>query len=360
MKAKFKVAFVGNGKLTKALISGFLISGFLPEEIVVIKKEDSTSDFSWYKERTIFISADMQYIADAPAIVLAVLPQGSGNILSRMSRVTFDENIRYEIISFVSGLTSDEIRRSNIRISKGKLIRGTCNINVANAKGTICLNTGSSLFAPIEGGVVFDEQGVVVLSKRYYTYRSVLGTVVFSQADRMHFMVVAIGSAPAIDYKKISMLYESRITSENNTDVSFFEWLMYLNNYLKEFAFSYSSDPEEQLVVEYLLAKAEILANTKFQFNRRDARELGITTFKSCVESLLTIGPNVSLADIDKLITKIATKGGITEEGLDIIGSFEKVDREIFAHAFHKMLERSSNLKFCVDESIKEAMLIWL
>lgn len=361
MKRKFKVAIVGNGKLAKALIIGFLLGGFQPSDIVVIRREDSKSDFTWFEDLGIFVSIDMQNIAHAPSTILAVLPEGAGNVLSRMSRVIASDGM-YEIISFISGLTLEEIEKSNLLIPRYRLVRGTCNINVSFGTGVICLDKGCTLFGPIAGeSIPCGAGGIPDLSKRNHKYISMLGTVLCGPADRMHFSTVSVGSAPALAYQRILTSYTARDLSYEDNTQSLHLWLTAMDLELERFSYKTVIDQRDQFasVFDYIKNQRSVLWSNAFQYSELAAKELSLLIVQSCVKSLLCLGPTICTTDIEKLIKRIATENGSTEKGLLKVGSFEDNSFEVLQSAFVGMLKRSSEFKFDVDASIKREMLFW-
>jgi pyrroline-5-carboxylate reductase len=354
-----RIAIIGNGKLTKELIQGLLSAGHLPENITIIRREDSSSDFSWFDSHKIVVSVNMQLIADASHILIAVVPKASGDMLDRLSKVTFSEDLKYEIVSFVSGLYRDHIRRHILGTVKYILISGTCNTNIAYKHGVICLDGGSTLFSPLPGEKIpKDGDGRAMLTSKHHTYASACGTVIWGPSDRMHFAVLTTGSAPAIDYTQIQDLYSS--TPMSGDYPTFYYWLLVLQNQLNAFSFEdfelYKHiHPHTFRLFEYIGMKARLFSDQRFQYKKDAGKQLAILSVKSCVATLIAIGLEVQPSHIESRLKTIVTEKGCTAEGLSVLStSSEKPTFELLQQAFYVMLNKAANFKNTVRDSMED------
>jgi pyrroline-5-carboxylate reductase len=150
-KMNFKIAIIGNGKLAKSIVLGLLKSGFKPGQIIVIGRE--TSDLEWFSKK-VNISRNMEEIATASHIIIAVTPDGCGDTLVRIRDVNLQRLWGYEIISFTSGLLTEQISNVIPENVLHRTIAATCNTNIAYGHGIICSTRDSSLLVAILGSIV--------------------------------------------------------------------------------------------------------------------------------------------------------------------------------------------------------------
>ena len=138
---KRKIVIIGSGKLATALVSGFIHAGIEKESIMVIGRD--ALKLSRFNTMGIKTSSAMNDVADAVNVLMAVTPAGAGQILQSLRKAK-DECINRafyveRIISFVSGLTITQINKS-LRFPHAKILRATCNTNIAFGQGIICLS----------------------------------------------------------------------------------------------------------------------------------------------------------------------------------------------------------------------------
>lgn len=360
------VAFVGSGKLTKSLISGLLLSGKNPRNIMVIQRPESKTDMSWFLKQNVIVTTDMQKITEAYSIVIAILPKGVGETLKRLKSVAFPAVEKYEIISLTSGLTNKQMLRNITGDPKMRFISGTCNTNVFCGRGVICLEKGAKLFAPRAGEDASFDFGVPRVNRTNHRYESILGTVLYVPESRIHFAITTIGSAPAIDYTFIKKMYYSTLSPFMKLlymlpfigRQKFSSWLRSLDREVANFKYDSLVKESNPFGAAHLYLKKKIMlfSDIKFQYSATgSATEIVITTFRSCIETLLFLGNTVQPADLNKRIETIVTRGGCTKKGIDVMNTRSKMTYNDLRDIFYPILEKAGEFRIIVRNSIEKA-----
>ena len=289
-KSKFVVAIIGNGKLSKCLVLGLLRKNFLrPHQIIVIGR--NLKKLSWFQERGVRISTEMQDVAVATHVFLMVSPDGSGDILARLEVVNLQPLYGYEIISLVSGLKSGHISNVIPPNVHHRIITATCNTSIAYGCGIICAT---------EHSVLFENLGEVIIEKDF-------SMIVQS--------IVTVGSLSAFHCVALDMSYTQ------GASVNLTLWLQRLTVILEKFNFSekIKDDDEYFIVKKYLIIIYHVLRHKRFGFSHRRAIKRVRMTIKSVVESLRIMSITAISAPIEALKVTVVTKNGCTEKGVNSI-----------------------------------------
>jgi hypothetical protein len=324
-----KIAIIGNGKLAKALILGFLRSGITAENITVVHRVKTKSDLSFFKKKDIETTSDMQKIVEATHIILAVTPQGAGNVIMRLEKVDFLTTVghrRHEIISFVSGLSTSDIL-TRVRHGSYNTICATLNTNVAYGKGIICASLPSDLF-------------------KY------LGTYIQETPERILRSIETVGSGAAFDGLALILGYEPYANK-----IPLRTWLKGLQTALGNFDFTKKYHNEYSVVCSYLKVKSSILRNSQFRYTYKSANQRSLITMKSTVESLLSMEDELTIDTIRGIIKTVVTEGGSTEKGINAITTVEQLlsreylEKEVFIPVWNRTLKfRNDVLDSIVEE----------
>lgn len=332
---KRKIVIIGSGKLATALVSGFIHAGIEKESIMVIGRD--ALKLSRFNTMGIKTSSAMNDVADAVNVLMAVTPAGAGQILQSLRKAK-DECINRafyveRIISFVSGLTITQINKS-LRFPHAKILRATCNTNIAFGQGIICLS-----------GVVNKNTDQCHV-KHATQLLSVLGEVVREYPKELTKSIATVGSMNAFDALAIKIIFQ---TVENMSLVS---WLEYIEECRITGLLQNSIVRSESQVAlnEYLRNKVKVLC--ELGYGER-ALERAHATFKSTLATLRKIDPP-STSCIDALIKTVVTKGGCTEKGIGKITGVEalhssEILKDVFFSVYRRALKFKSDVKRSFD-----------
>lgn len=322
-KVKMCITIIGNGKLAKALVLGLTRSGFHSSNILIIRRQNSSSDFTFFTSRGIRVSTNMQECVSSQHIFLTVSPGGSGEIIAEIQKVRFNPDLHYEIISLVSDLSRRDIKKA-VGPTDCTIIRATCNTNIAFGKGLICATDDSILFSSL---------GRVTIELPNWVLRS----------------IVTVGSGNAFDCVALKLCYE--VSSGNKT---LYNWLCGLRCVL-----SASSPLTEEYVhiARYLENKTKIFRNEQFRYSRDLAEVRSIVTLRSTVDALLAQGEGITIDDILSLMKTVITEGGCTEKGINLVSSIEEIlSFECLDQAFSLVWKRAKLFRKDTKQSIMIAL----
>ncbi|MEK7585631.1 MAG: NAD(P)-binding domain-containing protein [Patescibacteria group bacterium] len=317
-KARYKIAIIGNGKLAKAIVSGLLLSpNISPSDILVIKRVIKKDEHCFFKSLGVNVSTKMKDVSTASCIILAVTPLGSDYVVRGLSKVSL---INHKVISFVSGLLRNQIRKDP---TKYRIIQATCNTNIAYRKGIICA-TGQS------------------------TVLSDLGQVFLESPKRITRSIVTIGSGNGFDCRALYIGYIS-----SGTQKSLREWLTRLLAVVKDRnQMALQIEDEYAIIRKYLRNKSKVFCNNQFTYGRTAGTRSRIT-MQSTIEALLSMDGDINLDSIRTLFDTVVTKGGCTEKGINMISSVEDLlSFEKLEEAFLLVWQRAILFKKDVRTSI--------
>lgn len=101
------IAVVGVGSMGSALVDGFLAAGHAPDSISLIERNSSKVDR--FADRGLRTSADMDALADADWVIVAVKPHAVGDVLKLVADHLAPTAV---VISVAAGITTDAIEAS--------------------------------------------------------------------------------------------------------------------------------------------------------------------------------------------------------------------------------------------------------
>lgn len=327
---KLIIAFLGNGKLTKVFVLGFLRSGYKPEQIIVIGRE--SSDLSFFENLGVRTSRDILDAQGVPNILIMVTPKSIGEQLMRMRQLkikkpymrkkkngNFLTIVPQRIISFVSG-TNPLTVANFLGIDKRCITKATSNTNVEYCNGLICLPRSVS-------------------TKKFGELFEPLGEVIYEKSRNILKSVTTRGAMNAIDAKAIMILFKNRD--------GFFEKRASLRTYLEAIHHQESISGIEV----YIESKGWVFTNY-LGYDERESAEIAEETFYNTVSTLLKI-KSLTLGAIEDHIKKVATKGGCTEQGLAKMSEEICLGYRVLSDAIPAIHIRTMQFKTEVRESIE-------
>lgn len=285
-----KIAIIGSGKLATALVSGFITSGYHPAYICVIVRTDTKSDLSFFERSGVLVTNDIGFANTAEHILLAVTPQGSGDVLDRLSTVDFSIMKECEIISFISGLQADSIRKVLPNLRSIRVMQATCNTNIKSGNGIIYIDGSSE-----------------ILSR--------LGKVFPARAHWVRKAVLTVGSANALHFQMFILGYE---VSEQKPSV--FNWLTGLLQEVEQYPFYGRENSSHSEIFHYMRALASGYEEL-LKYPRTKAQSIVLLTIKSAISAIIAEGSLITIDSILKLQSTVVTKGGSTEKGVNKLNS---------------------------------------
>ncbi len=280
MKNIFKIAIIGNGKLTKSLVKGFTASGMNPLEILVVGR--TNSDLSFFESIGISTSRNIIDAKNVPTIILLVTPGGIGYQLDRLKEIDIKQPIRsaqfpyhfyveQKIISICSG-TNIEVFAKKLSVHPASIMKATMNTNVEFGKGVIRL-------AGIHEGIKGRNGYVLKEAENLFAF---LGNVNIVSSFEVTRSIATIGAMNAVDARALELMHLSQ------SKISIRKWLLRLKSYVGS-SIEFDSLPASDhfvCVARYLSNKAKVL-ETQLGYKNKDAEKLSIETLLSTVEALL-------------------------------------------------------------------------
>lgn len=290
---KFKIAIIGNGKVAKALLNGFLRSFYKKSDILIIGRENS--DLNYFAGRGIAVSKEMSDVELAEEIILAVTPQGIGPQLKRLKGFKFPY-----LLSLSSGSDRKKIA-SYLEVPKEKVVVGTLNTNVHYGKGLITLHGESESL----------NKAKLLLTP--------LGKIIFESQKEIFTSVVTIGSMNAFHLRALLIAFKEERMKKSIPLIDWlkdvFIWLGMENDNL-----SMAEHPHGELY-SYLTSMSEIL---NVDLNCKNGEERVLDTMKSAILALLSI-KDLTAEKVEEHIATVVTSGGCTEKGLKKIKNVDDI-----------------------------------
>jgi|GEM_PF-2364415 len=321
MKRK-KIVLIGTGKLSKAMVQGFLSSGEKREDILVIGRSQEKLEF--FKALGVHCQIGCEEGFVTEFLILVITPKGAGPMLKQIASC----GVLYQtVISFVSGLFPDQIART-LKIPYASMILATCNTNISCLKGIICtLPTCNQ-----EGKNLLGKLGLVVED---------------NNMEDLTSSVVAVGSINAFDARALQLVYKT--THQKHT---LYDWLRGLQYVLEEGITS--QDVSHQVISKYLEEKAYALDRADF-YQADECIHRARITLVSTIEALIYLGVDIDEKSIDAKIKTVTTEGGCTEKGIQKLGKIADIMNALYLHGvFVSVFDRAINFWVDVQNSFDE------
>lgn len=305
---KFKIAIIGNGKVAKALLNGFLRSFYKKSDILIIGRENS--DLNYFTERGIAVSQEMGDVELAEEIILAVTPQGIGPQLKRLKGFKFPY-----LLSLSSGSDRKKIA-SYLEVPKEKVVVGTLNTNVHYGKGLITLHGESESL----------DKAKLLLAP--------LGKIIFESQKEIFTSIVTIGSMNAFHLRALLIAFKEK---SKNESITLEDWIssVFVWSGLNYNTQSIRENPHYELSA-YRECMSKVL-NEDLGYRYGGARVHD--TMRSAILALSSIR-DLTVEKVEEHIATVVTKGGCTEKGLEKI---KNVDDIISSEILWSALEPVSN-----------------
>ena len=301
---KKTIALIGTGKFAKALILGFLATGTPIESLIVIgRAESKDSDLDFFKNLNVQTSREIQDAHGVETIIIAVKPEGVGPQLTRLKKIKLQQPHKNEkeqyvvpqkIICLASG-TNIDMCSKYLDIHPAIFVKGTGTVNVEYGTGIICL-------AGIHNGINSFGPDVI---KHAIEIFSPFSKVIRESSHDVLKAIVTVGTWTAFDTRMLALVGEKE-TKEKN--ISFNEWLL-------------SANENHPLIAKYLQNKADVFVH-EMGYSKTTAQKRSLETLQSTISTLLLI-PEIDGVKLQKHIDKVATKGGCTEKGLNMLTNIE-------------------------------------
>ena len=298
------IAVLGTGKFAKALILGFLKKGTPIESLVVIGREESKDyDLAFFKKLGVKTSKEILDAQGVQTIIVAVKPEGVGPQMKRLKKLTFQDPYEFANYSFVvpqkiiclaSGTNIDTCIRY-LGIHPATFIKGTGTINVASCAGIICLSG-------IHNGV--HRYGPDAMKQAAKVFEG-MGKVIIENSRDILKAIVTVGTWTAFDTRILALIGKKETKEEN---ISFNEWLSKV-------------DEKHPIIAKYLQNKVDVFVH-EMGYSNDSAKKRSLETLQSTISTLLLI-PELDETKLQAHIDKVATKGGCTEKGLNMLTSIE-------------------------------------
>lgn len=336
---KKKIVIIGNGKLAKSLVEGFLRAQIPCENIILIKPRKN-SNVDWFSKKGIHTSDDYYHVYSADYILLAVTPAGSAPTLKSIHACRGKQLGRDAIfISFVSGLSITRISTA-LHFHLGNIIRATTNTNIAYNKGIICASA-------VHNGMVSCKSAIKVSAKLL----QLLGIVIEENTKELTKSITTVGSMNAIDATALKISYLQTIESDCSLPAwSFRSWLTHIFVEIdakKSFSPTYATVH----IYNYLKAKEEALV-AALGYSPTQGKLRSLQTLKSTIEALLS-HENITTDSVEELITTVVTKGGCTEQGIGRITAKKLQENpvQLLTEVFTIIHRRAKKFNFDVKKS---------
>jgi pyrroline-5-carboxylate reductase len=312
-----KIAFVGNGKLTKAFVKGFLHGGVSSDEILVVGRENS--DLSEFQNLGVKTSRNIASITDYHLIMLTVTPKGIVEQLERMKTVFNGIHPQknpdsyfgvYPLVLSMSSGTNIQKFSKILDLHPGCILKGTTNTNVEYGKGIIRI-------AGIHNGVNMGKfDSLFKVSRIFNDWLSVTYLVSSKEVDRS---ITTVGSMNAVDARALEIMIRNEIDA--NATVTKERLLVEFD--IMKIALLNTDQYDElnySVFKHYIRNKREVLE--MLGYTKDKAKILADVTMRSTLESLMEV-ENFSENSFGEFIQKVATKGGCTERGINNMNSIE-------------------------------------
>jgi pyrroline-5-carboxylate reductase len=283
-----KVSIVGTGKGAEALSQGLLNAGFSNHEVEVVRREElkPDSDFSFFYSKKIKVRKCIQTISRSRHIFLLVTPSGAGETIERISEVKFCHKLQYDIISWISGLESYIIEKHLPVYQNISWTYATYNINIAYNKGIICAT---------EHIPIFDE----------------LGFFVKEDFEGVQKSIITVGTMNALLAKGILIAY-----MHDSYGLTLRDWIAGLYEVILDPVKLNQNQDEYYKIFSYCLTLAEVLTRPIVFYQYDYASNRVKLAMKSLLTTLLSI-EDLTEGTLSYIITRVATKGGCTEKGVN-------------------------------------------
>jgi pyrroline-5-carboxylate reductase len=288
-----KYAIFGAGNLAISFVKGMLKKGISPKQILMIISKDSKRDLKFFTERGITVSCSVKDIPEGATLLFLVKPTGSGYILDQLSKISI--SVGQEIISMVSGLGSEQIRK--VVLPGCRIIIGTTNTNIAYCKGVIAATAKSELFEN-------------------------LGVFIEIEEEALLNYIIGIGTNNALFAQAILLCYK-----ENSAHVSMKYWIQELKSVLVDAKYKGNIPAQYTIPLKYLRIVTEIFCNEPFFYRFNDARILIYTSIISTCDALIEMEV-LNESAIKDFIRMVATKNGCTEKGINKTTSVEQLTNQ--------------------------------
>lgn len=314
-----KIVIIGSGKLTNALVSGFINSGMNPRLITVIgRNPENLKNFLKHGVNT---SCDFEEVRLAEFVILAVTPNGAGPVLLKLKSLRFGTSHQpRSLISFVSGLLPYKIIEV-LGISSDLITVATTNTNISKNEGILCLLKTTNVYAQ----ELLEPLGKIIVEN--------------SDADLI-LSIMSVGSMNAFDARALELLYEN-----SNSPYSLYNWLSGLMLMFEGYETNYDSYLN---VEKYISAKAKALA----WYSEVDAMLRSRMTLESTIDTLIKIGSQITIEDIRSITKSVVTKGGCTEKGIGQINNLSDLyDSNTLKKVFTLVADRALNFPLDVESS---------
>ncbi len=323
----FKIAIIGNGKLAKSIVLGLLKSGFKPGQIIVIGRE--TSDLEWFSKK-VNISRNMEEIATASHIIIAVTPDGCGDTLVRIRDVNLQRLWGYEIISFTSGLLTEQISNVIPENVLHRTIAATCNTNIAYGHGIICSTRDSNLLRFLVGENLYIERN----------------------QEKIINYIVSIGSFNALHCVGVDL-------AKTKSRMPLSKWIDCADYSLSNFNFPdqiHSKDP--QYVIKEYLCNVSRIFSRNFYHNVSQSERMALGTFKSTLQTLRAMINEGNADPVANLRSTVVTRGGCTEKGVNKILTPDQLTSRKFMEeeVVMPILNVANNFPRIATESIRKSL----
>ncbi|RDK00258.1 pyrroline-5-carboxylate reductase [Paraburkholderia lacunae] len=151
-----RLGFIGTGTITQAVVTGLLRFDFPFDRISLSPRNAETAAALAALDRRVQVGKSNQEVLEASDVVcLAVVPQIAANVLSELH---FDS--RHHVISFIAGMSIDEVRR--LVRARSKVVRAIPLPAVAEGKGSTAIcpadRVATSLFSALGQAVEVDDE----------------------------------------------------------------------------------------------------------------------------------------------------------------------------------------------------------
>ncbi len=342
------IAIIGNGKLTKSLVAGFINSGMNLHEILVLGREQS--DLTFFEQKGIPVSRNILDAKKVPTIILSVTPAGIGTQLRRLKKLKIQKPkrsnespyrffVEQKIISISSG-TNIEVFAKILDVHPGSIVKATMNTNVEFLKGIIRLSG-------IHDGMRGPKDYVINETEKLF---SELGKVEIVSSQELTRSIATVGAMNALDVKALSIIIKnkySKLVYESNEGLRTIlqTFRMHLGQKLMDGNLLHYA-----MLHKYIHNKALVLEKTGY--TKENALKLSFQTIGSTLDSLLA-KDDLCLQSFEKMIHGVATKGGCTEKGINLMQTINDLfDEKKFWNVLRPIYRKTKKFKKEAQKSI--------
>lgn len=337
-------AVFGNGPIARALTSGLIATGTLPENITVMK-ETPDSDLSFFHKQQ--VHCDNHSTAHtARYIILAGLSSNAGPTLNKLNEIIKLDPMKspqsqQAIISCVPRLFIQSIRE-HLMIPQGRIVQMVSNTNIAYGTGVMSVSN-------------IDRHDKNNLSQDIAALFSPLGKIVYESSKEAAKSLTTIYWANAMDTMSLKFFYIKLVKDYMQVD----DWISILQRVFN----ANGKLPENCSVLGYRILHAYLIAKTtalyKLGYSSENAISRSLETFKSTLNTLVATKA-ASIADLDAyMVPEVVPNNEFLDELVEELNYIQKLQHSHrLGNLFLNMHRRANGFSDDVRNSLQSLQTV--